>query len=708
MKRIVVWLLTLFLPFFSYSKPITYYQNSDDISIGGYSEIFTDPADTCTIQDIIKTAKFVAASNAIPNLGISSKAFWVKFTIQNESELEELLLEYGQAIIDEISVYVVNPQNNAVVYTYHSGEQYEFSKRTYDYPTYIFPIQLPKGETRDVYLHLKSGEEIVVPVTLGSTTSILDANHDKGFIFGMYSGIIFVMFFFNLFIYFTLKDSIYLKYVIYVFSIGMAQACLFGYSFQYLWPDSPWMANQSVYLFSCIASISALEFAKAFLRMKTNAPLLYKGTIVFTFAYIATEILSLAGYFNISYFLVLTNAGLICAYILIAAIVIFKRGFKPALFFLIAWSPLLLGIIISVLKDFDLLPANNFTNYTMVTGTALEVILLSFALADRINILKREKEESQAQALEALQQNELIIKNQNILLEKKVEERTKELSDTIADLKQTQQQLVSSEKRASLGNLTAGIAHEINNPINFVVSNVKPLKKDIEDIYELIQKYENIDSLEGFQNEISEINSFKNEIDYAYLKKEIGSLLQGIEDGAGRTADIVQGLRAFSRADENVFKRANIIDGINSSLTLLNTELSGASIEVIKNFSNIPQIECYPGRLNQVFMNILNNAIFSIKENKDRKEKGQLVITAYADNHKVYISFKDNGTGIPDDVKAKVFEPFFSTKDADKGVGLGMSIAFEIIREHNGNILLHTEYGTGSEFVVSLPVNYTR
>ncbi|WP_291275951.1 7TM diverse intracellular signaling domain-containing protein [Flavobacterium sp.] len=708
MKRIVLWMLILFLPIYSHSKTVKYYQHSDNILIGGYSEIFTDTADTCTIQDVMQTDKFVAASNTIPNLGISSKAFWVKFTIQNESDLKELLLEYGQVIVDEISIYVVNPQNNKIVYTYHAGEQYKFSKRMYDYPTYIFSIPIQKGETKNVYLHLKSGEEIVVPVTLGSATSILDANHDKGFIFGMYSGIIFVMFFFNLFIYFTLKDSIYLKYVIYVFSIGMAQASLFGYSFQYLWPTSPWMANQSVYLFSCIASISALEFAKTFLQMKTHTPILYKGSFIFTFAYIVTEILSLAGYFNISYFLVLTNAGLICAYILMVAIVIFKRGFKPALFFLIAWTPLLLGIIISVLKDFDILPANNFTNYTMVTGTALEVILLSFALADRINILKREKEESQAQVLQALLQNELIIKNQNILLEKKVEERTKELSDTIADLKQTQQQLVSSEKMASLGHLTAGIAHEINNPINYVVSNVKPLKKDLEDIYELIQKYENIDSLSGFQNEISEINSFKNEIDYAYLKKEIGSLLQGIEDGAGKTADIVQGLKAFSRTDEKVFKRANILDGINSSLTLLNTEFSGASIEVIKNFSDLPQIECYPGKLNQVFMNILNNAVFSIKENKERKEKGRLIITAYADNHRVHVSFKDNGTGIPDDVKAKVFEPFFSTKEAGKGAGLGMSIAFEIIREHNGDIQLHTEYGGGSEFVVSLPVNYTR
>ena len=351
----------------------------------------------------------------------------------------------------------------------------------------------------------------------------------------------------------------------------------------------------------------------------------------------------------------------------------------------------------------------------MQIGSGLEVILLSFALADRINILKKEKETSQAQALDALLQNERIIENQKIILENKVEERTrelknanKELSATIADLKQTQTQLVSSEKMASLGQLTAGIAHEINNPINFVMSNVKPLKKDIEDMYELIHKYENIDSLYNLQNKITEINSFKKEIGYTYLKTEIGSLIKGIEDGAEKTADLVQGLTAFSKIDESVLKRTNILEGISSSLTLLNSEINGSSIELIRNVSYVPQIECFPGKLNQVFMNILSNAIYAIKKNKSRKEKGKLTITTTYDNYRIYISIKDNGIGMTEDVKVKAFEPFFSTKDAGKGAGLGLSIARSIISDHNGTIQLNTQYGTGTECIITLPINYTK
>ena len=715
MKKNVFFVLVLFLTFCSYSKTIIYQQHSGNIPIGGYSEIFTDPGNTHTIQDVIKTGQFVAANSSTPNLGISPNAFWVKFTIQNQSDADKLLLEYDLPFIDEISVYEVDKDKNEVTGVHTSGDKYNFSNREYDYQNYIFSIAIKKNEIKDIYLFIKSGEQIVLPIMLGSTKSILQANHTKDIIFGIYSGIILVMLFYNLFIYSTLKDSIYLKYVVYITGIGMAQASLMGYSFQYLWPESPWMANQSVYLFSCLASIGALEFVKPFLQIKKHAPLLYKISFLFTFAYILTAILSLTGYFNISYFLVLTNAAWICIYMLLVGIVILKKRYKPALFFLIAWSPMLIGIIISVLKDINLLPANNFTNYTMPAGSALEVILLSFALADRINILKKEKEASQAKVLDALLQNELIIKNQNALLEKKVEERTKELietnqelSATIADLKQTQTQLVSSEKMASLGQLTAGIAHQINNPINFVVSNVKPLKKDIEDIYELIQKYDNIDPVSSFQNKITEINSFKDEIDYAYLKKEIGSLLKGIEDGAERTADIIQGLTVFSRTDENILKRADITEGINSSVTLLNTQFSESGIELIKNIEPLPLIECFPGKLNQVFMNILNNAVFSIKEHKERKENGQLIITAHADNYTVYISFKDNGMGMPDYVKAKVFEPFYSTKEAGKGAGLGMSIALSIIKDHMGSIEFHTEYGKGSEFIVTLPINYTK
>ena len=406
---------------------------------------------------------------------------------------------------------------------------------------------------------------------------------------------------------------------------------------------------------------------------------------------------------------------LVSLYTLFVGFNIARKGYRPAIFFSIAWFTFLIGVCLFILKDLGVLPYNNITVYAMPAGSAIEVVLLSLALADRINILKKEKETSQAQAFDALMQNELMIRNQNIVLEKRVEERTIELkksntdlSTTLSELKQTQSQLVNSEKMASLGQLTAGIAHEINNPINFVVSNVKPLKRDIEDIYELVKMYETIVPKEDLDENIQRINKYRAEIDYTYIKEEIEHLLKGIEDGAVRTADIVKGLRVFSRLDENDLKRTNIIEGINSTLTLLNPEITGASIELIRDFSNIPEIECFPGKLNQVFMNIFNNAIFAIKENKDRTEKGRLTITTTNDDANVYISIKDNGIGMTEEVKAKIFEPFFTTKAVGKGTGLGLSITFSIIGDHHGSIQLNTQYGFGTEFIITLPLFYTK
>jgi phosphoglycerate-specific signal transduction histidine kinase len=284
------------------------------------------------------------------------------------------------------------------------------------------------------------------------------------------------------------------------------------------------------------------------------------------------------------------NSMVISIFMLVTPIIILRKGFKPAKFFLVAWSMFLIGIFVYILKDMEVLPFNNFTRYTMQIGSAIETVLLSFALADRINILKKEKEESQATALLALQQNEKLIIEQNIVLEKKVEQRTLELNNTLENLKGTQAQLVNAEKMASLGQLTAGIAHEINNPINFVSANVKPLKMDIEDVLALVKKYETLTPDKITKDDFEEIEKFRKEIDIDYLKKEMEFLLLGIEDGAKRTAEIVSGLKNFSRLDESDVKEVNINDGIGSTLILLKSAVP-PNTKIITHLSEIPLIE---------------------------------------------------------------------------------------------------------------------
>lgn len=281
-------------------------------------------------------------------------------------------------------------------------------------------------------------------------------------------------------------------------------------------------------------------------------------------------------------------------------------------------------------------------------------------------------------------------------IENELNQKNYELKETLDNLKSTQAQLVDSEKMASLGQLTAGIAHEINNPINYVAGNISPLKLDLKDLKKLIAKFRELDDCKNINDKIEEIKELRNELDIDFLFEEIDNLLKGIDEGAKRTKDIVSGLRIFSRLDESDFKQADIHEGIDSTLILLNNKLKNR-IKVIKEFATMPKIECLPGKLNQVFMNILNNSAQAIEG------EGEILIKTKMIDDNVIISIKDNGPGIPEKVKKHIFEPFFTTKDVGSGTGLGLPITLGIIENHDGKIEVNSSPGEGSEFVITLP-----
>ena len=284
---------------------------------------------------------------------------------------------------------------------------------------------------------------------------------------------------------------------------------------------------------------------------------------------------------------------------------------------------------------------------------------------------------------------------------KLIEDKNTELNKLLFDLREAQQQLVMAEKMASLGQLTAGVAHEINNPINFVSANIKPLKEDLADIVECINRYESVIRENKLEELFSGVQQFKNKTDIAFSMKEIQDLLRGIEEGANRTSEIVKGLRNFSRLDQNVVKKANLNEGIESTLTLLHTVYKDR-IEIIKDYGDIPEVECLPGQINQVLMNILSNAIQAIAE------KGEIFIKTSEEKSAVKISIRDTGGGMSDETKQKIFDPFFTTKEVGKGTGLGLSISYGIIEKHQGKIEVNSVQGKGTEFIITLPVHQNK
>lgn len=301
-----------------------------------------------------------------------------------------------------------------------------------------------------------------------------------------------------------------------------------------------------------------------------------------------------------------------------------------------------------------------------------------------------------------LQDNEKLFLAEKKLKEllKKEQKSKDELNNAMQSLKGAQAQLVHSEKMASLGQLTAGIAHEINNPINFISSGMVSIKMSLESLREIAEEYSRLDEGADVNEVLENVRELKEEHEYEEIMEELDELIKDVNYGVSRTIEIVKGLRVFSRLDEEEAKNANINENIDATLTLLRNKTKN-KIKVSKYYDeNMKDIECYPGQLNQVFMNILNNGIQAIPE--DRKD-GEITIYTEELDEEVIIRLKDNGVGIPEDLKNRIWEPFFTTKEVGVGTGLGMSITYGIIEKHNGKIELTSEVGKGTEFAITLP-----
>lgn len=657
-----------------------------------------------SFSEIHASKNFSPVVNAAPNFGISNSVFWLKVRVFNKNESTKFRFQLAQPSLDEVDFYQRN--SNGEFTSVVGGEKYIFTKREFFDPSYIYRADIPSGQMSEFYFRLFSKDNLQIPVILGLPEKIFESNKIKDFIFGIFAGIMVVMFLYNAFLYVTVKDKTYLYYILYIATVILTQCSIQGYTFQYLWPQTPWLAQWSPFLWSPAVGIASAWFLRVFLNTRVNVPKLDRGFNVFIFLYLVAVAIAIAGRFSESYLIITACAFLLSMYMLVTALVVNRKNYRPARFFLVAWTTFLIGVTVYALTNLGLVPITPFTQYAMPGGAAAEVILLSLALADRISLLKREKEASQAEALYVSQQNEDLIKKQNVLLEQKVHERTIELEETneelnvtLSYLKDTQTQLVNSEKMASLGQLTAGIAHEINNPINFVSANLQPLRLDISEVFELISHYEKIKPSENPEENLKVIEAFKKKIDLPYLKSEITSLLAGIEDGATRTTEIVSGLRNFSRLDESDIKEANVNEGIESSLILLRSQLQ--EIEVITELGDVPFIECYPGKLNQVFMNVLSNSIYAVDRSPADKPK-RITIKTYFKNEKVHVSFEDNGIGMTEEVKEKIFEPFFTTKDVGEGTGLGMSIVFKIVESHQANLKITSQPDVGTTMTLVL------
>ncbi|WP_230413529.1 ATP-binding protein [Undibacterium umbellatum] len=288
-------------------------------------------------------------------------------------------------------------------------------------------------------------------------------------------------------------------------------------------------------------------------------------------------------------------------------------------------------------------------------------------------------------------------------VENELVRRNTELTELNAKLSMAQEQLLQSEKLASIGQLAAGVAHEINNPIGYIFSNFATLENYIKDLFSIIQVYEASEQQIGSATIKNELTAIKEEKELSFLKEDIPELVQQSREGIERVRKIVQDLKDFSRIDsQQEWHWANLHQGIDSTLNIVNNEIKYKA-DVIKEYGKIPDIECLASQINQVIMNLVVNASHAIIA-----ERGKITVRTSCDDTHVFIEVADNGSGIPKEIINRIFDPFFTTKSIGKGTGLGLSLSYGIIQKHHGKITVNSEVGKGTSFLISLPVKHIK
>lgn len=692
---IFLWIIGLF--------PIHILPEQEAIPVSQF-EYLVDPGNELTPEQIVQRQDFMELSKKIHNFGINSSSIWLRFRVKSENLNDERkFLVINNSGLDEAHFFLAKGEK--ILSHQMGGRVVDFYDKVIPTNKIAFELDLLGMQEADVYLKIKSNNSKIFSAYIADLQQVNYKMNLQNILFGVFTGILAGLIVYNLFLFFAFRDKVYMLYTVHTVLIWFAKSSIFGYTQELLWPNWEWMNVRSIVLFGSLTGISITLFAKEFLAISRYTPKLKIGITIllgiFVFVVLDNVFISqVAGYR-----LYLFALGLLSIFVWFVGFRVFRKGYLPARYFIIAWTVFALGALVHICIEFGLMPFSSFSVYILPLAATLQVVLFSFSLADRKSILESEKEKEQYDIMKVLKQNESLIIEQNELLEEKVKQRTEELEYTLHNLQSTQTQMVNQEKMASLGQLTAGIAHEINNPINFVSSNISPLRRDISDLLEVVELYRKKGKLEFSDESQKDIDRLEREIEFDYILQEIDQLLRGMEDGAKRTVEIVKGLRLFSRVDEQDVKKVDIHDGINSTLVLLNSAMAG-KIKVNKEFGNIPMVECLAGKMNQVFMNIITNAIHALLDN-GRISDPTLTIRTSQLGEKIKIEIEDNGPGMPTHVKQRIFEPFFTTKAVGKGTGLGLSIVYTIIENHKGTLHVDTAEGRGTNFIITIPIFQT-
>lgn len=693
---------------------------------------YKDNNNDLSLQDILTTNSnsWTQLDEVVPNFGFSSASYWLKFDIcKSLSDNTRTVLEVKYPLLDSISLYVF--AGSDLVFEEHTGDNIQFSKRPVQHRNFVFYIPNTTTDTLNLYLRIETKSAVQVPLALYSETGFLKHNQNSLLIQGAYFGIILAMILYNGFLFCTLRELAYLLYVLFTISYFSFQGVLQGLFQQFIF-DSVWWQNHSLLVFGYSTICFIVLFADSFLDLPQH----YKRLSIFSrvIAVLAALLALLSSILPyVPMVKIMLAMAIPCSIMIVfAGLKLWLTGHRPARIFTIAWSTLLFAFILSSLSKLGYLPRSFWTENIMQIGGVLEVILLSIALAERINEEKHqrilieqrlansleeqvnERTKELHSALEELEDSNTTLETERGNLESALQEinaNHEELKRTYDELKSTQSKLLQAEKMQSVGLLAAGIAHEINTPIQYIGTNLEFLMESFNDSNVLVSKYNRlIESGSCTDNTLlKEIRTVEQNVDWDFLKDEIPQAIEQSQTGIQQISSIVLAMKAFSHPGSSEKEITDINQLIRTTATVSRNEWKNIT-ELKLDFDDnvLQQVPCTSNQISQVILNLLINATHAIAEQQQvtgTDKLGCITISTRKIDHFVQIIISDTGGGIPETIRHKIFDPFFTTKEVGKGTGQGLAIAYDIItNKHGGELKVEVEDKHGTTFTILLPL----
>ncbi|WP_128547036.1 sensor histidine kinase [Larkinella soli] len=654
------------------------------------------PERTVSIQDLLsrpESFRFQPVSQhpIVPKSG--QFGYWLTFDLTNETD-EELFLQFIYNGTRTIDLYETDGRR--VLARHALGALNAETRYPVRKSNPFCALTVRNGQTHRYYVYFQGVYTKDQPIYCLTTASLVTGIHRADLFFGLFYGLVLAVVVYSLLLYARVGDRDTLLYVVWVLFVGLQIALFRGHLNEFLYAAFPGVEKYGVAL-AGITGMVHIPFTITFLRLRDRSPGFFRfGMTVLALYVLATLwtitdvtlsrngeaetdliplVALLEGVFNVS-----------------AGVAVYRRGFRPASYFIIGNLFFFLSIFIFLLYAFGPLPHGFLTYNSLPIGSALEITFFAMALASKINLLKRQRALAVRERIAALQENEKLIREQNTVLEQKVKQRTAELQQSLKDLQTTQAQLIHQEKMASLGELTAGIAHEIQNPLNFV-NNFSEVSTEL---------------IDDLKKELAAGNAEE----VAVLADDLSRNLVKIAGHGKRAGAIVRGMLEHSRPSTGKKESVDLNALADQSLQLsFHSQLSKngpADIRLVTDFDPaLGPVLVVPEDIGRLFINLFNNAFYAVRQKAKQAGSGyrpEVKVQTLRQDGQVLIRVNDNGAGIPEAVRQKIFQPFFTTKPTGEGTGLGLSLSYDIVtREHGGELTVSSREGEFTEFMVRLP-----